>query len=44
MFGFNVRVLCMAGLDDEDLWAGFDFEDPLMSAVDAAMECQDVKD
>ncbi|KAL3154036.1 hypothetical protein ABBQ32_013585 [Trebouxia sp. C0010 RCD-2024] len=25
---------------DEDLWTDFDFEDPLMAVVDAAMECQ----
>ena len=29
-----------AGLDDEDLWSDFDFEDPLMAVVDAAMDCQ----
>ena len=27
-----------AGLE-EDLWAGFDFEDPLMAVLDAAMGC-----
>ncbi len=28
-----------AGLDDEDFWADFSLEDPLMQAVDAAMGC-----
>lgn len=32
-------VFLSAGLDDEDLWAGLDFEDPLMAVVDAAMGC-----
>ena len=32
-------IVFVADINDEELWAGLDFEDPLISAVDAALEC-----